>query len=408
MLLQKEKFSSISLFFCLVWIATFTNPHINAIINIAIVLSIISYILSIRGDQIASFRKNYIAILVIILMIGLMLSSIRDENILSGLNYFKKDFLKSAVMALILGHHLYLDKNNFKYLLYAVLSNAAMMTAVVYWQYYQDYTSGIFTWSSNDLYRWHGYHAIFNESFLAASLFLSKSRAVKILTIILLAAQIPVIILTSARAAWGAILIAFIITYILAGGLKLKNIGISAVRIISVIIPIMLFTPGGSLVQSKIAQGIESPGRTEVAWPNTIEMIKLSPATGHGYYLGSYNKSIEKHKDKAHLKGDIDALMPGLGRHNIFLTFTFQNGLLGIALLITLMLSLIWILMSYIIANPKPDPIKIISAASIGVLISIYFVRGMVEDPKLVYLVIPIAVGVYISWQRSRLPEQDP
>ncbi len=390
------------------WIATFTNPHINAIINIAIVLSIISYILSIRGDQIASFRKNYIAILVIILMIGLMLSSIRDENILSGLNYFKKDFLKSAVMALILGHHLYLDKNNFKYLLYAVLSNAAMMTAVVYWQYYQDYTSGIFTWSSNDLYRWHGYHAIFNESFLAASLFLSKSRAVKILTIILLAAQIPVIILTSARAAWGAILIAFIITYILAGGLKLKNIGISAVRIISVIIPIMLFTPGGSLVQSKIAQGIESPGRTEVAWPNTIEMIKLSPATGHGYYLGSYNKSIEKHKDKAHLKGDIDALMPGLGRHNIFLTFTFQNGLLGIALLITLMLSLIWILMSYIIANPKPDPIKIISAASIGVLISIYFVRGMVEDPKLVYLVIPIAVGVYISWQRSRLPEQDP
>ena len=390
------------------WIATFTNPHINAIINIAIVLSIISYILSIRGDQIASFRKNYIAILVIILMFGLMLSSIRDENILSGLNYFKKDFLKSAVMALILGHHLYLDKNNFKYLLYAVLSNAAMMTAVVYWQYYQDYTSGIFTWSSNDLYRWHGYHAIFNESFLAASLFLSKSRAVKILTIILLAAQIPVIILTSARAAWGAILIAFIITYILAGGLKLKNIGISAVRIISVIIPIMLFTPGGSLVQSKIAQGIESPGRTEVAWPNTIEMIKLSPATGHGYYLGSYNKSIEKHKDKAHLKGDIDALMPGLGRHNIFLTFTFQNGLLGIALLITLMLSLIWILMSYIIANPKPDPIKIISAASIGVLISIYFVRGMVEDPKLVYLVIPIAVGVYISWQRSRLPEQDP
>lgn len=406
MLFQKEKFSSISLFFCLVWVATFTNPHINAVINIAIVLAVISYILSIRVDEISSLRKNYIAILVIIMMAGLMLSSLRDENILAGLNYFKKDFLKPAVMALILGHHLCRDRKHFNYLLYAVLSNAAMMTVVVYWQYYQDYTSGIFTWHSNDLYRWHGYHAIFNESFLAASLFLSKSRTVKTLTIILLAAQIPVVILTSARAAWGAILVAFVITYILAGGLKLKNIGISVARILSVLIPLMLFTPGGSLVQSKVAQGIESTGRTEIAWPNTIEMIKLSPATGHGYYFRSYNKSIEKHKEKVQLKGDIDALLPGMGRHNTFLTFTFQNGLIGLALLIALLGSIIWILTRYIIANPKPDPVKSISAASIGVLVSIYFVRGMVEDPKWVYLVIPIAMGVYLSWHKRQLPEK--
>ena len=294
----------------------------------------------------------------------------------------------------------------FKYLLYAVLANAAMMTVVVYWQYYQDYTSGIFTWHSNDLYRWHGYHAIFNESFLAASLFLSKSRTLKSLIIILLAVQIPVVILTSARAAWGAILVAFVMTYILAGGLKMKNIGVSVVRILTVIIPIMLFTPGGSLVQSKVAQGIESKERTETAWPNTIKMIELSPLTGHGYYFRSYNRSIDKLKDKVQLKGDIDAFMPGLGRHNIFLTFTFQNGLIGIALLTTLLLSLIWILMNYIITHPKPDPIKIISAASLGVMTSIYFVRGMVEDPKWVYLVIPIAIGVYLSWQKRQSPEE--
>ena len=404
--LMKERFSSISLFFCLVWVATFTNPHINAVINIAIVLAVISYILSIKINEIYLLRKNYIAVLVIIMMVGLMLSSMRDENILSGLNFFKKDFLKPAAMALILGHHLCRDRKHFKYLLYAVLANAAMMTVVVYWQYYQDYTSGIFTWHSNDLYRWHGYHAIFNESFLAASLFLSKSRTLKSLIIILLAAQIPVVILTSARAAWGAILVAFVMTYILAGGLKMKNIGVSVVRILTVIIPIMLFTPGGSLVQSKVAQGLESKGRTEVAWPNTIKMIELSPLTGHGYHFRSYNRSIEEHKDEVQLKGDIDALMPGLGRHNIFLTFTFQNGLIGLALLTTLLLSLIWILMNYIIAHPKPDPIKIISAASLGVMTSIYFVRGMVEDPKWVYLVIPIAIGVYLSWQKRQSPEE--
>ena len=404
--LMKERFSSISLFFCLVWVATFTNPHINAVINIAIVLAVISYILSIKINEIYLLRKNYIAVLVIIMMVGLMLSSMRDENILSGLNFFKKDFLKPAAMALILGHHLCRDRKHFKYLLYAVLANATMMTVVVYWQYYQDYTSGIFTWHSNDLYRWHGYHAIFNESFLAASLFLSKSRTLKSLIIILLAAQIPVVILTSARAAWGAILVAFVMTYILAGGLKLKNIGISVVRILTVIIPIMLFTPGGSLVQSKVAQGIESKERTETAWPNTIKMIELSPLTGHGYYFRSYNRSIDKLKDKVQLKGDIDAFMPGLGRHNIFLTFTFQNGLIGIALLTTLLLSLIWILMNYIITHPKPDPIKIISAASLGVMTSIYFVRGMVEDPKWVYLVIPIAIGVYLSWQKRQSPEE--
>jgi len=96
--LMKERFSSISLFFCLVWVATFTNPHINAVINIAIVLAVISYILSIKINEIYLLRKNYIAVLVIIMMVGLMLSSMRDENILSGLNFFKKDFLKPAAM----------------------------------------------------------------------------------------------------------------------------------------------------------------------------------------------------------------------------------------------------------------------------------------------------------------------
>jgi len=211
-----------------------------------------------------NYRKAGIIELCIMFFILALAASIAFSQFgIGDYGDLKTQVVKPLIMALIIGITAKEIPNSHQKILIAIIVNAAMMTTVSGFQFAHEIGHDRLPWEVRDLsaYRWLSDYAVFVESFLVAGWLQKENRYLSNLSFMLLILQIPVVVFTGARAAYGAILFGFILTYFLVKGISLKGVAVSLARISSIVIPIIVISPPESMVSMKINQGLESKER---------------------------------------------------------------------------------------------------------------------------------------------------
>ncbi|MBM3116538.1 O-antigen ligase family protein [Jeongeupia naejangsanensis] len=241
-------------------------------------------------------------------------------------------------------------------------------------------TTLLYAWSIHQLWgalqanlfnRDYGFRFLVFLPFLLLALISKLGRIWTGLAALLLVLQVIAIGLMGFRGAWlglVTVVLLFVWRHLTTKGLLVLAAVVIAVGVASASLTKQFAPQTYQYVETKLRQ-TDSSGRVDFLWKPTITMIRDTPLLGHGYGNANFSKifaaEAPKHDDWLWK----DATHP----HNIWLEVAFATGLVGAALLLTIMLRSGWLLWQ---RSREGNPLA--EAALLG-LIGFYGVLGMTE-----------------------------
>lgn len=345
--------------------------------------------------------KNSIFILLVILCVSGIIASIVSPEPIYSLKWFNKTYLKLLLFffafTYIFRTSQQLEKLNnlfiFLAFLFIALAIHTFFTKII--SENQDFGIAI---------RAYIYPLEIFFPFTLYFIFSGKKKFLKYASLGLLPLCLIAIILTGSRGGWISVTSGLFVwlggySYISKG--DIKKISISVISLtLSIFIIIATISP--SYLKMKVDQLIkgDTSQRKEFVWPIAIESYKnlslINKIFGNGLGRMTYLEDFKKYYLKRFGIEPPELYSP----HNIYLYTLYKQGIVGLAVLLTLFFTSIGILIKSL-KMEQPIEMKFFALSLISIL-SILMIHGLVEDTPFaqLLLIIPL-IGAYTRYMRS-------